>query len=56
LFEWLKLFYLARLDEGVSLSEIDKMDIFKYLDLVEYKQEKKYWENQRRVVAMLKGF
>jgi hypothetical protein len=31
------------------------MDLWYFLELMNYKQEKEYWENQRKAVAMLKG-
>lgn len=37
------------------MHEIDQIDVFKYLDLVNFKSEKEYWENQRKAIAMLKG-
>lgn len=37
------------------MHEIDQIDVLLYLDLINYKSEKEYWENQRKVIAMLKG-
>jgi len=31
------------------------MDIWHYIDLINYKLDKEYWENQRKAVNMLKG-
>lgn len=55
LLEWVKLFYVNHLEQGYKMHEIDQIDVLMYLDLVNYKAEKEYWENQRKVIAMLKG-
>ncbi len=53
LFEWIKLFYAARMDEGYTINEIDEMDVFRYLDVIAYKQEKEYWKNVEEALAFL---
>ena len=55
LLEWIKLFYIEHLGQGYKMHEIDQMDIFRYLDLTNFKAEKTYWENQKKGIAALKG-
>lgn len=38
-----------------TLGDVDEMDIWHYIDLINYKNEKEYWGNQRKAVDMLKG-
>lgn len=44
---------MARLDEGYKMNEIDEMDVFRYLDVLGYQQEKEYWKNVEEALTFL---
>jgi catalase (peroxidase I) len=51
--EWINEFYINLLKEHWKLTEIDEMDIWYYLDLVNYQHEKEYWKNVDEALSVL---
>jgi len=44
---------LALLKEGWKLNDIDEMDLWYYLDLMNYQAEKEYWKNVDAALKIL---
>lgn len=51
--EFINEFYISLLENSWKLNEIDEMDIWYYLDLLNYKQEKEYWEGVDEALAIM---
>lgn len=51
--QFINEFFISLLENGWKLNEIDEMDIWYYLDLLNYKQEKEYWEGVDEALAIM---